>query len=110
MKSKLIAVFACAVLASAAMPSLADDSHHPKAAAAKSYAVGGEVVAVDKAGSRLQLKHSAVPELKWPAMTMYFAVADQAQLDAVKPGDRVDVSFVLQQGSAPLINSIAPVK
>lgn len=110
MRNKLIVVFACAVLGSAAMPALAADSQLPKAAAQKSYAVQGEVMSVDLAGSRVQLKHAAVAELKWPAMTMFFAIADKAQLHGVKPGDKVEARFVPRSGSAPLINSITPVK
>lgn len=110
MKSKLIAVFACAVLVSAAMPSLADDSHHPKAEAQKSYAAQGEVVAVDKAAGKVKLKHEAIPELAWPAMTMFFAVADKAQLHVLNTGTRVEFQFVKANGGAPLITQIKPVK
>lgn len=110
MRKNLIVVFACAVLGSAAMPALAADSQLPKAAAQKSYVVQGVVVSVDLAGSRVQLKHAAVADLKWPAMTMFFAVADKAQLHGVKSGDKVEARFVPRSGSAPLINSITPVK
>ena len=110
MRMNLITAIACAILGGAAMSAVADDSHHPKAEAQKSYAVKGAVVAVDKAASRVQLKHEPVPELKWPAMTMFFNVADKSQLDTLKLGDPVEFSFVPQNGRAPLITQIKTVK
>lgn len=110
MKMNLIIAVACVVLGGAAISAVADDSHHPKAEAQKSYAAKGAVVAVDKAASRVQLKHDPVPQLKWPGMTMFFSVADKSQLDTLKVGDPVDFSFVPQNGSAPLITSIKPLK
>lgn len=91
------------------LPVQADDSHHPKAVAQKSYAVQGEVVAVDKTAGKVKLKHEAVPELDWPAMTMFFPVADKAQLDALKAGDQVDFEFV-KNDNGPLITQIKAAK
>ncbi|OGV73533.1 MAG: cation transporter [Methylophilales bacterium RIFCSPHIGHO2_02_FULL_57_10] len=110
MKKVLISVVAFAVLGIAVTPIYADDAHHPKTEAQKSYAVKGEVVAVDKAAGRVKLKHEAVPELDWPAMTMFFPVADKSQLDAVKAGDQVEFQFVKANGGAPLITQIKSVK
>lgn len=101
---------ACAVLGAAATTVYANDDHHPKAEAKKSYEVKGEVVDVDKAAGKVKLKHAAVPELKWPAMTMFFAVADKPQLDALKAGDQVEFEFVTPNGGAPLITKIKPVR
>ena len=110
MKKVLISVVAFAVLGIAVTPIYADDAHHPKTEAQKSYAVKGEVVTVDKAAGRVKLKHEAVPELDWPAMTMFFPVADKSQLDAVKAGDQVEFQFVKANGGAPLITQIKSVK
>lgn len=105
MKRFLIVVAAMVALSITTLPVQANDAHHPKAEAQKSYAVKGEVVAVDKVGGKVKLKHEAVPELDWPAMTMFFPVADQAQLDALKAGDQVNFEFV-KNDNGPLITQI----
>jgi len=110
MKKTLISVVAFAILGIAVMPIYANDDHHPKAEVQKSYIVKGEVVVVDKAAGKVKLKHEAVPELDWPAMTMFFPVADKSQLDAVKTGDQVEFQFVKANGGAPLITQIKSLK
>lgn len=110
MKKVLIAALVPWVFGIAAMPAYAVDAHPPKAEAQKSYAAKGEVVAVDKMAGKVTLKHEAVAELKWPAMTMFFTVADKAQLNAVDVGTRVEFQFVKVNGGAPLITQIKPVK
>ncbi len=109
MKRLLIAAFAITVLGIANALVYANDANRPKPESRKSYIVKGNVVAVDKAGGKVKLKHEAVPELEWPAMTMFFAVADKSQLDTVKAGDRVEFEFV-EAGDGPLITKIKPVK
>jgi len=37
----------------------------------------------------VNIKHDPVPELEWPAMTMDFKVADDVDLDSLKPEDKV---------------------
>ena len=110
MKKVLISVVAFAVLCSTVTPIYADEAHHPKAEAQKSYAVKGKVVAVDKAAGKVKLKHEAVPELDWSAMTMFFAVADNSQLDAVEIGNQVEFQFVKANGGTPMIPQIKSVK
>ena len=66
--------------------------------------------AVHITAGKVTLKHEAVAELKWPAMTMFFTVADKAQLNAVDVGTRVEFQFVKVNGGAPLITQIKPVK
>lgn len=110
MKKVLITAFALAAFGIAVVPGYADDARQPRAEAQKSYAAKGEVVAVDKAAGKVKLRHEAVPELKWPAMTMFFAVADKARLDTLKAGARVEFQFVKVGGSAPLITEIKPAK
>ncbi|MFR3707819.1 MAG: copper-binding protein [Enterobacter hormaechei] len=36
--------------------------------------------------TRRQLRHEAIPELKWPAMTMPFTLSSGATLNGAKPG------------------------
>lgn len=110
MKKSLITAFALAAFGISAVPAYAEDARHPKSEAQKSYAAKGEVVAVDKASGKVKLKHEAIAELAWPAMTMFFAVADKAQLDALATGDHVEFQFVKANVGAPMITQIKPVK
>ena len=109
MKRLMMIALASAVFGTTAMPVYADDAHHAAAEARKSYAVKGEVIALDMAASKVELKHQAVQELGWPAMTMFFPVADKSQLARLKVGDRVDCRFV-QTADGPLITRIRAAK
>ncbi len=109
MKRLMMVALAIAAFGAAAMPVYADDAHHVKAEVQKGYAVKGEVLALDKASGKVKLKHEAVTELGWPAMTMFFPVADKSQLDSVKVGDQVQFQFV-QTNGGPLITQIKPAK
>lgn len=112
MKFATMITIACALFGAMAWPVHAADEHmHAQAMAQQaSYTAKGEVVAVEKAAARVKLKHAAIAELKWPAMTMYFAVADSAQLDTLRPGDPVEFRFEKVSGGAPLIRQIKTVK
>lgn len=109
MKKLLICMFV-AMLSIAAAPVYANDAHHQAADNQKSYSTKGEVVAVDGALSKVKLKHEAVPELKWPGMTMFFKVANKSLLDTVKTGDQVEFEFVKVNGGGPLITKIKRLK
>ncbi len=64
----------------------------------------GEVVAIDEPRLHVTIRHEAMPGLMEP-MTMRFAVASQAVLDGIAPGD--PVSFVLlQRGSSLTLLSV----
>lgn len=52
--------------------------------------IKGEVVKVDKPAGKITLKHGPIKNLDMEAMTMVFRVADQAMLDKVKAGDKVE--------------------
>ncbi len=68
----------------------------------------GEVEAIDVAGGNITLNHSAVESLKWPAMTMEFAVANEALLNGLKPGQQVAFEFVERQPGEWVVTRIAP--
>ncbi len=65
----------------------------------------GTVTAIDKAAGTITLDHDAIPEAKWPAMTMAFK-ASPAITDTVKLGDKVDFDLTLT-GSAGEVTAIA---
>ena len=110
MKRLLVITLACIAFGVTATPIYANDTHHPKADVQKSYAVKGEVVAIDRAAGKVKLKHEAVPELDWPAMTMFFAVANKSQLDTLSIGNQVKFEFVKTNDGAALITQIKAVK
>ncbi|WP_068075136.1 copper-binding protein [Novosphingobium lentum] len=64
----------------------------------------GTVTAIDKTAGMITLNHGAIPEAKWPAMTMAFKAAPTIT-DAVKVGDKVDFDLTLV-GSAGEVTAI----
>ncbi len=58
-----------------------------------------EVRKVDKAASKITLKHGEIKNLDMPPMTMVFAVRDKALLDTVKPGDKVKFVAIKDGGT-----------
>ena len=91
-----ISVLIPALIAGAALAfqAGADDSHkHHAAAPAKPAVAGaltdGEVRKVDKAASKVTIKHGAMPKLDMPPMTMAYGVKDKAMLEQLKPGDKI---------------------
>jgi Cu(I)/Ag(I) efflux system protein CusF len=59
------------------------------AGAAHAQAYDGEVMKIDKAQTKLTLKHGELKGLDMPPMTMVFRVQDGKQLDSLAVGDRV---------------------
>lgn len=51
--------------------------------------VEGEVRRIDKAGSKLTIKHGPIRNLDMPPMTMDFAVRDPAMLEQLSRGARI---------------------
>jgi Cu(I)/Ag(I) efflux system periplasmic protein CusF len=48
------------------------------------------VVKVDKAAKTVAIKHVPIKKFDMDSMTMVLRVADQAMLDKVKPGDKIE--------------------
>ena len=65
----------------------------------------GTVAKVDAEKGRVSINHEAISSMNWPAMTMDFGVKNKALLDGVKPGDKVEFSFV-QSGKDHTITQI----
>jgi len=49
----------------------------------------GEVRKVDKDAGKITLKHGPIKSIDMPPMTMVFRVKDEAMLEGVKAGDKV---------------------
>jgi Cu/Ag efflux protein CusF len=116
MKRILSTLLACAALAAPALaqqqPKADEQSaQHPAAAAASTAAsmAEGEVRKVDKAQSKITLKHGEIKSLDMPPMTMVFQVKDKAWLDRLQPGDKVRFKAELA-GGAYLVTAIEPAR
>ena len=77
------------------------------APASKSFTVRGVVDEVTP--TELTLTHEAVPELKWPGMTMPFKLANPELAKALKPEQQVKFTFQ-QQGKDFVIIAVERVK
>ncbi|MDR2364976.1 MAG: copper-binding protein [Zoogloeaceae bacterium] len=94
-------VAAASLAALAAPPVFAQHVHHghdhgqhapataPVAPATVIASGEGIVKKIDAEKQRLVLAHDPIAQLKWPAMTMPFAVTDPALLQGLKVGDRI---------------------
>jgi Cu(I)/Ag(I) efflux system protein CusF len=110
MKKFILSTFTLLFLSVASVPGMAAEEHqHPQNVLPKHFTAKGEVMAIDSAGGKIQLKHSPVPELEWPAMTMYFPVTDKSVLQGIKVGQQVEFVFV-NINTGPTITEINPVK
>ena len=72
---------------------------------AKSHKGIGTVKKVDRAAGTVTLAHGPVESMKWPAMTMSFAIRDKAMLDKLSPEKKVEFEFV-QRGTDYVITSV----
>src|SRR5512147_1476363 len=69
----------------------------------------GEVRKIDKAQSKLTLKHGPIVNLEMPGMTMVFKVADPKWLEPLKEGDKV--RFTAEKvGGVYTVTAIEPAK
>jgi Cu/Ag efflux protein CusF len=73
-----------------------------KAAVHKTVAV---VKATDPANGMVTLAHEPIQSLKWPAMTMAFAVKDKRLFDKLAVGKKVNVELV-KEGSDYVVTSV----
>lgn len=58
----------------------------------------GVITRIDAANGKVGIKHEAIENLKMPAMTMVFRVADPAQLKGLKVGDAIHFHAESQSG------------
>ncbi|WP_313315506.1 efflux RND transporter periplasmic adaptor subunit [Pulveribacter sp.] len=80
---------------------------NPVASAPKSFTVRGVVDEVTP--TEVTLTHEAVPELKWPGMTMPFKLATPDLAKALKPEQQVKFTFQ-QQGKDFVITAVERIK
>jgi Cu/Ag efflux protein CusF len=65
----------------------------------------GIVKSVDARKGTVSVSHDAIQSINWPAMTMTFKAKDKAILEKVKPGAKVEFSFV-QSGKDYVLTEI----
>ena len=92
---------------SSAQPIAEQGSSASAAPASKSFTVRGVVDEVTP--TELTLTHEAVPELKWPGMTMPFKLANPELAKALKPEQQVKFTFQ-QQGKDFVITAVERIK
>lgn len=84
----------------------------PPATVAARAAVGhrgrGSVESIDAKAGSLTLNHGAIPSLKWPAMTMEFALANPSLAASLRPGLAVDFEFLERKPGEWVITSVVP--
>lgn len=68
----------------------------------------GTVNSVDAVAHKVNVSHGPIPAIGFPAMTMDFAVAPSVDLQAVKPGSRVNFTVEQGEGGMYVIQSMTP--
>ncbi|ACL72289.1 conserved hypothetical protein [Thioalkalivibrio sulfidiphilus HL-EbGr7] len=76
----------------------------PAAASGELPQVEAEVRRVNTRANTVSLRHGPIPNLDMPAMTMTFKVSDPAQLEGLKPGDKVNVTIDRVDGEYTLMS------
>jgi Cu/Ag efflux protein CusF len=81
------------------------DMKSEKKGQSQTHEASGTVSKMDAEKGTVTIAHGAVKSMNWPAMTMTFKVKDKKMLDKLKPGGKVDFSFV-ESGKDYLITDI----
>ena len=71
----------------------------------KTHKAVGTVKKVDQSAGRVTLAHGPVTSLKWPAMTMGFAVKDKALFGKLTLEKKIEFEFV-QEGRDYVVTSV----
>jgi protein SCO1 len=72
---------------------------------AKRYPLQGEVISVDAPHQLVTVKHGDIPGLM-SAMTMQYMAADQKQVEAVHPGDKISAELVIPEDKPGQLDKI----
>jgi Cu/Ag efflux protein CusF len=106
----LIALAVGVLAAPASQAQMSADMKMPAAsssAGASAVMTNGVVQQVDAKTGTVTLKHEDIANMKMPAMTMAFGVADKKMLDSVKAGDKVRFHVETVKG-APTVTRMEP--
>ena len=75
------------------------------ALAQQAHEASGSVVRVNPAKGQAMIQHGPVASLNWPGMTMGFDVKDKALFDKLKPGAKIQFTFV-ESGRSYVITKV----
>ncbi len=70
----------------------------------------GTVQKVDAANGRVTVAHGAISSLRWPPMTMGFAVQDRKLLERLSAGEKIDFDLAQSGQDQFVITRITPAK
>jgi len=73
-----------------------------------SHEATGRLETIDAQAGTATISHGPIADLKWPAMTMEFALANASLLGKLKPGDAIAFSFVERKPGEWVIVKIEP--
>jgi len=68
----------------------------------------GTVRAVDLQSGKVNIEHEPIASLKWPAMTMDFAVVDKSLLKGLMPGQVIEFEIVQRAPTEFVLSRITP--
>ena len=69
----------------------------------------GTLNSIDRTAGTVNITHTAVPSAGWPEMTMNFKLGEPAAAADLKPGQRVDFHFKIDNGMDATVTFIAPL-
>ncbi|HNC52196.1 MAG TPA: efflux RND transporter periplasmic adaptor subunit [Accumulibacter sp.] len=72
------------------------------------HSAAGKVEGTDAKAGTVSIAHGPVADLKWPAMTMEFKVANDALMSSLKPGAEVSFEFVERAQGEWVITRVTP--
>ncbi len=67
------------------------------------------VNSVNAGERKINLSHEPIPAIKWPSMTMDFAVASSVDLSQVQPGAKVRFTLTRGAGGTYTVEAIRPM-
>jgi Cu(I)/Ag(I) efflux system membrane fusion protein len=79
-----------------------------EAKGAVTHRADGTIDAIDAQSGTVTISHQPVASLKWPAMTMDFALANASLVSGVKPGTPISFEFVERKPGEWVITSVKP--
>ena len=68
----------------------------------------GAVTAINAAARTITVKHAPIAALGWPSMTMDFPVGPAVDLQALRPGMRINFTIEHGEGDRYVIQSLTP--
>jgi Cu(I)/Ag(I) efflux system periplasmic protein CusF len=67
----------------------------------------GTVNSVDPSRHTIKVSHAPIRALHWPAMTMEFSVDPAVDLDAIKPGMKIDFTLVHEDDGSYQLHEVS---